>query len=62
MGRSATVLSTVGAVWWKPLLAVSALGLGRFGLHRRAYCLVFGSDWFVVSNGGFCRLRLAPRR
>lgn len=62
MGRGGGVVAMLLAVWWQPLLALAALFLSRVGLSTRAYCLVFGRDWYVVSNGGFCRLRLAPRR
>jgi hypothetical protein len=47
-------------LWWEPCLALGILLLGRFGLLPRAYRFVFGSNWCVISNGGFCRLRLAP--
>lgn len=56
-----TLIRAVRTVWWEPLLAVCILLLGRVGLLSRAYGLVFGNNWYVLSNGGFCRLRLAPR-
>jgi hypothetical protein len=55
-----TLIRAVRMVWWEPLLALCILLLGRFGLLSRAYCLVFGNNWYVLSKGGFCRLRLAP--
>ena len=55
------VLTVLGAVWWAPILAICALLLGRAGVSGRVRCLVIGHDWYVLSNGGFCRLRLAPR-
>lgn len=54
------ILRAVRTVWWEPLLALCILLLGRFGMLPRAYCFVFGPNWFVLSNGEFCRLRLAP--
>lgn len=56
------LVRAVRRIWWEPLVALCAIPLGRVGLVTRAYCLVVGHDWFVLSNGGFCRLRLAPRR
>jgi hypothetical protein len=49
-------------VWWEPILALCALLLGRFMLPSRAYCVVFGHNWIVIHNGGYCRLYLAPHR
>ena len=51
----------VRMLWWEPVLAPCILLLGRFGLLSRIYRFVFGPNWYVLSNGGFCRLRLAPR-
>ncbi len=54
--------AAIKAVWWGPMVAICALLLGRVGLVSRAYCIVVGHDWSVLSNCSFCRLRLAPQR
>lgn len=59
MAHLSRVLRTV---WWEPIVALSALLLGRFVPLSRAYRVVFGHNWIVVYNGDFCRLYLAPRR
>ena len=59
MNHLSRVLRTV---WWRPILALTALFLGRLFPLNRAYGLVFAHHWIVVYNGDFSRLSLAPRR
>ncbi|GEM_PF-4208591 len=56
------VLDVARAWWWNPILAGCAVLLGKAGLVTRAYAIVFGNDWYVVTNGEFSHLRMVPRR
>ena len=60
VGVACQLCRPLRAIWWSPLVALTALVLGRFVPLSRAYCLVFGPNWIVIYNAGFCRIAMAP--